>query len=403
MNTNYVPENYNRGVRYLEKLNYAKALSFFNKERSVFKELYLNQGTCLKYLGEHNKAISCFAKAADPSIRFADGTVGGYPAALNNLGISMYAEEQDLLAIDYYTSALEHKPDYHTARWHRSLAELRRWVSGHNVNYRRALVDYDFRFYTTDRPTDIDVTIPTWNGVDGGGSIVVLAEQGLGDTIQWMRYVSLLNGLFEKVWVQIPTSLHGLYPHLRCVNTVEETDAEVSVPICSLTRYFDRDSADPHYLLAPVSHDFGGSGLKIGVAAAGSPTHINDSRRSCGIGYFLDLLGPGVVLYNLQPGCRTVKGIVNLNPSSWTETAGYLGGLDLVISVDTSVVHLAGSLGVPCWVLMPTMDSDWRWGDSSCGTNNVWYPNTKVIRNPNSWNATFRKVKDMLNDFSSKP
>ena len=402
MKTLYVPEQYNRGVRYLEKLNYTKALSFFRKEPHHFKELYLNQGTCLKYLGNHTKAIDCFARSADPATPFASGDTGPYPEALNNLGISMYAEEQDLLAIDYYNAALYHKPDYHTARWHRSLAELRRWLSGHAVNHVRALVDYDFRFYVDDRPTAINNTIPRWDGVTRGKSIVVLAEQGLGDTIQWLRYVVLLENLFEKVWVQLPTQLHPLYPHLHCVNTVESTDAEVCVPVCSLTRYFAIDAADPHYLTAPTPYDFGG-GLKIGVVASGSPTHNNDHRRSCGISYFLELMGPGVTLYNLQPGARTVKGIVSVNPKTWLETASYLAGLDLLISVDTSVVHLAGTLGIPCWVLMPTMDTDWRWGDGTCGEHNVWYPTVKVIRNPNSWNTTFRKVKDMLNDFSSKP
>ena len=403
MKTHYVPEMYNRGVRYLEKQNHAKALSFFRKETSNFKELYLNQGICWGRLGNQQKSIDCFAKAADPAVSFASGATGPYPEALNNLGISMYAEEQDLLAMDYYDAALEHKPDYHTARWHRSLAELRRWVSGRPSNHVRALVDYDFRFSVRDKATVIDAALPRWDGVTGGKSIVVLAEQGLGDTIQWLRYVVLLENLFEKVWVQIPTKLRPLYPHLNCVSFVQETDAEVCVPVCSLTRYFPIDAVDPHYLSAPTPFDFGGSGLKIGVVASGSPDHNNDHRRSCGISYFLELAGPGITLYNLQPGDRSVKGVVSLNPKTWLETASYLMGLDLLISVDTSVVHLAGTLGIPCWVLMPLADTDWRWGDSTCGEDNVWYPSVKVIRNPNSWVATFRKVKDMLNDFSSKP
>ena len=400
---NVVPEMYNRGVKYLAREDHKKALSFFKRQVDVFKELYLNMGSCYDAMNNDVKALECFMLAADHNTRFANGTCGPYPEALNNIGLIYYTRECDLLSIDYYTAAIDAKPDYYSARWHRSLSELRRYVSGwSDVNVDRAIIDYDFRFYVSKRPTEIDRSLPRWDGVTTGGSIIVLAEQGLGDNFQWLRYVRLLESKFDKVWVQIPTTLRGLHKHLNVVNMVQETDATVSVPLCSLTRYFDIDSIDCNYLTPPAAHDFNFSGLKIGIVGVGSTTHNNNYRRSCGLSYFLGLVGPAVRLYNLTPNSRDVKGIINLNPKTWSCTASYLMGLDLVISVDTSVVHLAGVLGVKCWVLMPLQESDWRWGDSSCGDNNVWYPTVKVIRNPNSWDVVFRNVKDRLNDFNCK-
>ena len=398
-----VPENYNKGVKYLEKANYTKALTFFKREQNTFKELYLNMGSCWSYLDDDVKALHYYNLAASHDIRFADGTVGEYPEALNNIGIIKYCREQDLEAISYYNRALASNPEYHTARWHRSLSELRRWCSGHvDINPDRALIDYDFRFYVDRKRTEIDVSIPRWDGVSGGRSIVVLAEQGIGDTIQWTRYAKLLGSYFDKVWVQMPTSAHCLFPDHNVISHLHECDAEVSVPLCSLTRYFDVNAAPHDYISRVEGHNFDFTGLKVGVVAEGSKTHNNNFRRSCGIHQFLKLVMPGVQLYNLTPGARPVKNIVSLNPATWLETRSYLCGLDLVISVDTSVVHLAGTLGVPCWMLSPSMDTDWRWGDSSCGEHNVWYPSVRVIRNPNNWDAVFRVVKDRLHDLSSK-
>lgn len=396
------PDNYNRGVRYLARGDYNKAISFFKREVVEFKELYLNLGSCYSSTGRDNKALDNYLKAIDNSVRFANGATGPYPEALNNIGLLHYTYEQDLRAIDYYTAALNANPYYHTARWHRSLSGLRRWVSGYtDVDHRTALIDYDFRFYTSSRPTGIDDTIPRWDGEAGGESIIVLGEQGIGDTFQWMRYVNLLKSRFNKVYVQLPTSLHELHSDYNVVNQVSECDAKVSVPVCSLTRYFELNSASCNYLSRPTGHDFG-AGTHVGVVGVGNVSHINNYRRSCGMSWFNDLVGCGSKLYNLTPGARSMKGITPLNPRTWLETAKYISGLDLVITVDTSVAHLAGVLGVPCWVLMPLADSDWRWGDSTCGGANAWYPSVTVFRNPNDWRVVFNNVKECLIDFNSK-
>ena len=398
-----VPEHYNRGVKLLARKEYNKALSFFRKEEVPFKELYLNMGSCYSFLGADNKAYQYYNLAVDSDLRFADGSRGPYPEALNNLGIVLYSRECDLQSIPYYDAALAADPSYHDARWHRSLSMLRQVVSGNSdISSELAFSDYDFRFYLRAGSTGIDKDLPLWDGVSSGSSIVVLSEQGVGDTFQWMRYVKDLERYFTKVWVQLPRSLHAVHASYNVIERLSECDAEVCVPICSLSRHFGITMTGHDYLPRTKGYDFGTTGLKVGVVGEGSVLHTNNHRRSCGMHQFLKLISPGVNLYNLTPGARTIKGIVNLNPRSWCATVDYLCGLDLVITVDTSVAHLAGVLGVPCWVLMPISDTDWRWGDSSCGTNNVWYPTVTVFRNPNNWDTVFRVVKECLSDFNSK-
>lgn len=394
---------YNKGVGYLERGRYEKALQFFRKETILCKELYLNMGSCYKYLGSDRKAYECYLKAADHTVPFSDSTYGPYDLALNNLGLMNYMVENDDKAISYYLKALDLNPSFHSCRWHLGISEYRKWLSGDISCRESAVINYDFRFYQTNNYTTIDSTLPRWDGVSSGTSIVVLSEQGLGDKFQWLRYVKLLERYFDKVWVQIPETLHSLYSEYNVVTKVSDTDAVCCVPMCSLTRYFEVDSAPHNYLSGVVPHDFVDTNFRIGIVNSGSSSHINDYNRSCSIHHFLGLMGPGITLYNLVPGAKAVKGITNLNPASWDETASYLKGLDLVISVDTSVVHLAGTLDVPTWVLMPKKDSDFRWGDSTCGTNNAWYPTVKVFRNPDNWDVVFSVVKECLSDVNSIP
>lgn len=388
---------YNKGVGYMYKGNYVKALQFFKKEKVLNKELYLNMGSCYKHLGWDQKAFDNYSLAADHATPFYNGGFGPYDLALNNLGLMYYMADRDEVAIEYYLRCLESSPEFHDCRWHLGISQYRQYLTSRDETSKdTATINYDFRFYQANNYTRIDTSLPRWDGVSKGTSVVVLAEQGLGDKFQWLRYARLLEAYFDKVWIQIPECLHELYSDYNVALKVPDTDATHCVPLCSLTRYFDIDAAPHNYLTKPVPYNFNTTKLKIGIVSSGSTGHINDKNRSCGIHHFLGLLSDDVVLYNLTPGAKAVKGVTNLDPKSWSETASYLVGLDLVISVDTSVVHLAGILDVPCWVLMPTKDTDFRWGSASLGDTNPWWPSVKVFRNPGDWSTVFKVVKELL-------
>lgn len=100
-------------------------------------------------------------------------------------------------------------------------------------------------------------------------------------------------------------------------------------------------------------------------------------------------------MYTIGPNGPT-KGFEHLPSVTWLETIAQLEKVDLVISVDTSIVHLCGSLGKPCWVLMPRLETDWRWGNSTLGFDNMWYDSVSVIRNKNNWDSVFAEVKKLL-------
>ena len=397
-------DDYNRATRYLDNRRYDKALQFYRKQTGEFKEKYLNMGNCYKFTHNPKKAYECYLMAADSKTPFSDGVYGDYDLAINNLGLMEYAFGNDSVAMEVFSHGINVAPNNHSIRWHLGISQLRQVFSNNLlIDKVSAFINYDYRFYLDANKTALDACYTRWDGVSTGDSIIVLAEQGLGDKIQWNRYSVLLKRYFRRVVLQIPEMLWPLFPGWEVCTTRDNiVPCTHSVPLCSLTRYFDINDAPHDYLGTFSGYDFGGGGLKIGIVNSGSPGHKNDYNRSCNISYFSGLAGPSIQLYNLQPNAKPARNIINLNPKTWLETCGYVSGLDLIISVDTSIVHIAGALNKPCWMLNPLCDTDFRWGDDTMGVNNVWYPTVRVLRNPNNWDALFKTVKESLSDFNCK-
>ena len=165
-----------------------------------------------------------------------------------------------------------------------------------------------------------------------------------------------------------------------------QSHAEVSVPLCSLSAVFGLGRA--HWIACPqvpVS-DY------ILVEYQGSPTHANDINRSCSPAYFTSYLG-GYKLANANPGRRQVKNIEQIACASWTDTMRAVAGASLVITVDTSLAHLCGSMNRECWLLQPLRATDYRWGH---GTTSVLYPSMRIFKNPGNWDVVFKQVKEAL-------
>jgi hypothetical protein len=152
--------------------------------------------------------------------------------------------------------------------------------------------------------------------------------------------------------------------------------------------------------------------LKVGLVWAGSPRHMNDWNRSCALADFAPLADiPGVKYFSLQKGERAAEikkppagmEIVDLSAelADFAETAAVIANLDLTISVDTAVVHLAGAMNKPIWLLLP-FDPEWRWllGRS----DSPWYPTLKIFRQKNSrlWSEVIREVKDNLSRLKAR-
>jgi len=388
---------YNRGTKYLVAGNAAKALQFFKKQVPLkeFKELYLNMGNAYRLLGNDKEAIRCYEKANDPRLPFVDGRYGEYDLALSNLGLMRYMYGRDADAIALYERAIKLNPKHYDALWNYASAELRNGLcSGGDEGIGWKL--YEYRFLRSNAVI-IDRTLPIWDGISKHEVIVVLAEQGLGDKLMWGRYISKLKEYCSRLVVQCPPGMEQIFAEFEtCTSFAIEGDA-VGVPICSLAGRFGLIPGDwlkGKFGARTLSLD-NSMNLNIGVEWVGSPTHANDRNRSVTVNYIRALSKYGN-LFSLKPGAKDIPGIKALNPKNWGETAEYVNGLDLVISIDTSLVHLCGSLGKECWMVQPLKETDFRWGTDKMGESNVWYDSVKVIRNPGSWDKTFDKVYKKL-------
>lgn len=391
-------EYFNRATKYASKSNNLKALQFYKKELGIneFKECYLNLGNMYRLLDNDKEAYRCYLKAADNNMPFSDNTFGPYALALGNLGLLEYTFGNDVGAIDFYLMALDIDPLHYDTIWNYSSALLRQWCSREEVDLVSAWKMYDFRFKRKNARTIIDNTLPVWDGISSGRSIVVLAEQGYGDKFMWGRYIKCLREYFDEVWVQTPEVLVEVFNDFKTCFTVAESNASVSIPFASLAAKFDMVEGDwlrGKFGVQEFSTD--PYKLNIGIEWSGSSSHTNDRNRSCPVGYFTELAKYGT-LYSLKADAVKVKGIEHLGCKSWAATAEAVNGLDVVISVDTSVVHLCGSVGANCLVLMPLKETDFRWGNNSMGEDNIWYKSVKVVRNPNSWEKVFEEVKARL-------
>jgi hypothetical protein len=239
-------------------------------------------------------------------------------------------------------------------------------------------------------------------------------EQGIGDLIQFFRFIPLLKD--KNICIAVPESLQSLIKQnidatIKTVFSPEEYDyhcSMISLPFL----LGDNEYHAVAYLHCEKKANLENySELKIGIAWAGNPQHPGDRTRSCKLEYFKKLQDiPNVKLFSLQKETSPRKymgeqkeidltancegmGVVDLSAfiNNFEDTASFINAMDLVISVDTSILHLAGALGKKTWALIP-YNPDWRWGIESDTTQ--WYQNMKLYRQGNSsdWNDVFAKI-----------
>ena len=251
---------------------------------------------------------------------------------------------------------------------------------------------------------------------------MLFADQGLGDTIQFCRYAKLAAAAGARVILQVQKGLVALLIGTPGVERVIATgeplpEHDFHCPLCSLPLAFgttlDTIPADTPYLTAPpdrLEHwraRLGGSaGIRVGLNWAGNATYQGDAERSILLPPLLPLLAnTGVSFVGLQNGLRDGDAeLIRANPqldhigdqiTPFEDTAAAIALMDVVISSDTAMVHLAGALGRPVWILLPHLP-DWRWllqGDTS-----PWYPTARLFRQPRpgDWDSVVAEVSREL-------
>ena len=246
-----------------------------------------------------------------------------------------------------------------------------------------------------------------WTGEDMlGGTVLLHAEQGLGDTLQFVRYAPLVAARGARVVLAVQPALVRLLQGTPGVAAVVPAggvlpEFDTFAPLLSLPGVFGTTRASvpppsPYAGVAPRKIE--GAGLRVGIAWAGSSGFVADAKRSLPEGLLPGVCGiPGVTMFGLQLGAGGRPGIVDLmgGVRDMADTAAVAAGLDLVISVDTAVAHLAATLGKPVWLLSRHRGC-WRWLRDRI--DSPWYPTVRVFRQtaPNDWADVVAQVRMAL-------
>jgi hypothetical protein len=306
------------------------------------------------------------------------------------------------------------RPDFAEAHWNEALLSL---LTG---DFSRGWAKYECRWKK--EPLVLskrNFSQPLWLGADAidGKTILLHSEQGFGDTIQFCRYVPLVAARGARIILEVQRPLQELMTNLASAAQVISKgdplpDFDLQCPLLSLplafgTRLETIPSAMPYLQTSVQALKDWQARLgpkvrpRIGVAWSGNPTHKNDQNRSISLRSLLPLLDIEATFVSLQKDIRHDDAAVLKEHSdilqfgdalkNFSDTAALISQLDLVISVDTSVAHLAGALAKPVWVLLPFIP-DWRWlldRDES-----PWYPTVRLFRQEDTraWDSVIVRV-----------
>ncbi|MHB1939100.1 MAG: tetratricopeptide repeat protein, partial [Acidobacteriaceae bacterium] len=377
--------------------------------RPDLADAHCNLGLALCQSGDFADAVTHSAQAIQLNPRL--------DAAYTNLGIGLQGLDRIDEALVQFERAVQINEDNADAHWNLALVLL---LTG---NFDRGWSEYEWRWrrsVTPPRP----FRAPVWDGsAMEGGTILLHAEQGFGDTLQFVRYAAPVKERVSRVIVECDAVLVPVIATCAAVDAVVPRGAalppfDTHAPLLSLPRIFrttlDNLPATVPYLSTPRgAYDAIEQAIEarrgvwnIGIVWAGRPTHPNDRNRSCPVSWFLPLSQlPQVSVFGLQKGERNAdlrsnpggSLITDLTPliGDFSDTAAAISRLDLIITVDTSVAHLAGALGKPVWVLLPT-PPDWRWLRDR--DDSPWYPSMRLFRQPTpgDWGSVFQQVLQAL-------
>ena len=230
-----------------------------------------------------------------------------------------------------------------------------------------------------------------WQGEDISGKTILLwPEQGLGDAIHFVRYAPLVAARGARVVLEARAALQGIFRSVEGVTDVvlpgQSPPHDNHAALMSLPSIFGVLEGTKPYLAPPPAINLENSDRRrIGLVWAGNPAHSNDRNRSHSLERFALLANDNLAFYALQVGeaarqpAPAGMSLQYLGESfrDFSDTAAALAAIDLLIGVDTSVAHLAGALGIPTWLILPS-NPDWRWGRE--GDRTPWYPTMRLFR-----------------------
>jgi len=410
----------NRGNA-LERLNrYDEALVSYDHAlalRPDFVQALYNRGNVLKVLKRYNDALASFDRALALQPDHAD--------AHNNRGQVLKELMRYEEALQGYDAALAVQPKHIMAHCNASALRL---LTG---DFDRGWIDYEWRWLKESvLPTYRNFPQPIWRGEGtiSGKKILIHSEQGLGDTIQFCRYVPQVAAAGAHVIFEVQKQLHGLMSGLpgtlQVIARGEPLPAfDIHCPLLSLPLAFGTrlETIPPGhaYLRTSLEHAAkwrarldGKPYPRVGLAWSGNPRHERDLERSIRLRALLPLLDASATFVSLQKevppedalALKERRDILHWGEEleDFSDTAGLMSELDLIVSVDTSVAHLAAALGRPTWILV-TRVPDWRWLFDR--EDSPWYPTVRLFRQNDTrqWDGVIARVREALAIFGSRP
>jgi len=392
--SDYAKAYYNRGVALNELKQVEEALASYDRAIEIkpdYAIAHSNRGVALQELRRVEEAVASFNRAI--AINWDEAE------AYSNRGNALKELKQVEEAVASYDRAIAIKPEYAEAYWNKALALLLAGNFAHGwelyesrwKNERSALKSHNF-------------PQPPWLGAEDIASKTILlhAEQGLGDTIQFCRYAKLVKALGAKVVLEVPKALRGLLSGLEGADELIEEGKTLPTfdyhcPLLSLPLAFKTDltnipSPQPYLAASAQKRDewaqrLGAKGKpRVGLVWSGNATYKNDHNRSLPLQQLLPHLPNCCEYVSLQKEVRGVdkavlggSGISHYGEElkDFTDTAALCDLMDIVITVDTSLAHLSGALGKKTWIILP-YSPDWRWLLDR--NDSPWYESVRLYR-----------------------
>jgi Flp pilus assembly protein TadD len=382
-----------------------------------YAEAHNNLGVAIASRGKLEEAIASYHQAICLKPEYAE--------AHHNLGVALKELGNLHEAVARYQAAIRLKPDYADA--HHALGMA--WLQMGDFESGWPEYEWRARCKGSGMPSFWQ---PRWDGYPLAGQTILLhAEQGLGDTLQFIRFAPLVRERGLSVLVLCPESLVRLLASCPGIDRVLTGDSlprfDVHAPLLSVPGILGTSLATVPspvpYLHADAEltnhwrHELSKySTFKIGIAWQGNPRHSNDRNRSFPLVHLAPLAQlEGASLFSLQqgPGTEQLSAVNDRFPvtdlcskfNNFMDTAAVVQNLDLVITADTAIAHLAGALGVPVWVALPCAP-DWRWMLDR--EDSPWYPSMRLFRQTQwgNWEEVFERmmgeVKTLLEELQAR-
>ncbi|HVI52946.1 MAG TPA: tetratricopeptide repeat-containing glycosyltransferase family protein [Candidatus Sulfotelmatobacter sp.] len=360
---------------------------------------------------------------AEATLRRAIAIQPDHALAHVNLADSLWAQGRRGEAMDMYDRAVELAPDMPELRLHRAIALMQQG------RLREGFAEHEWRWRANSHIPMQRILLPRWNGEPLTGKTILLhGEQGFGDDLQFIRFLPRVAALADRVILRVEPSLVRILSSIDGVGEVIDSKAPVpladyacsllSLPYALGVEMVDIPAQTPYLRPNPADVEAWRRkleecpGLKVGIAWAGAPrpgaseAMLLDSRRSFDLETYAPLAGiPGISLISLQLGPRAAQALIppkgmtlfdmTGDIADFADTAALVANLDLVISVDTSVVHVAGAVAKPVWVLS-RYDGCWRWFLDR--EDSPWYPTARIFRQTRrgNWSETVAQVAGQL-------